>query len=107
MGFFIFFKMDAPVHLHFTHHTELVPKLRFVQLSSAGSDLWVNHPKYVDKDVVFCTTSGSNAPQIAEWVVGAWLRFQHSFPKYEQLQAQGAWEPALAGTVEDSVGLKV
>lgn len=84
-----------------------MPKLRFVQLSSSGSDLWANHPKYLDKDVVFCTTSGSNTPQIAEWVVGTWLRFQHSFPKYEQLQAQGAWEPAYAGSVEDSVGLKV
>lgn len=40
---------------------ELVPKLRFVQLSSSGSDLWANHPKYLDKNVVFCTTSGSNA----------------------------------------------
>lgn len=38
-----------------------MPKLRFVQLSSAGSDMWAKHPKYLDKDVVFCTTSGSNS----------------------------------------------
>lgn len=49
----------------------------------------------------------SYRPQIAEWVVGAWLRFQHSFPKYQHLQARRAWEPALSGSVEDSVGLTV
>lgn len=40
---------------------EHMPKLRFVQLTSAGSDLWANHPKYLNKNVVFCTTSGSNS----------------------------------------------
>lgn len=84
-----------------------MPNLRFVQLSSSGSDLWANHATFLDRNVVFCNTTGSNAPQIAEWVVAAWLRFQHSFPKYEQLQAEGAWEPAFAGSVEDSVGLRV
>lgn len=40
---------------------DLVPKLRFVQLTSAGSDLWQSHPKYLDSNVRFATTSGSNA----------------------------------------------
>lgn len=40
---------------------DLVPQLRFVQLSSAGSDLWQSHPKYLDSGVKFATTSGSNA----------------------------------------------
>lgn len=38
-----------------------MPNLRFVQVSSAGTDLWHNHAKYLNKDVVFCTTSGSNS----------------------------------------------
>lgn len=41
--------------------TELVPKLRFVQLTSAGSDAWQGHPKFLDSNVKFATTSGSNA----------------------------------------------
>lgn len=41
--------------------TELVPTLRFVQLPSAGADLWAKHPKFLDPKVPFCTTSGSNA----------------------------------------------
>lgn len=39
---------------------DLVPKLRFVQLSSAGSDLWQSHAKYLDSSVKFATASGSN-----------------------------------------------
>lgn len=40
---------------------EWVPKLRFVQLSSAGSDLWAKHPKFLDSGVKFATTSGCTA----------------------------------------------
>lgn len=40
---------------------EWIPKVRFVQLSSAGSDLWASHPKFLDNGVKFATTSGSTA----------------------------------------------
>lgn len=40
---------------------EWIPKVRFVQLSSAGSDLWAKHPKFLDSGVKFATTSGSTA----------------------------------------------
>lgn len=40
---------------------EWIPKVRFVQLSSAGSDLWAEHPKFLDSGVKFATTSGSTA----------------------------------------------
>lgn len=32
--------------------------VRFMQLISAGSDLWTDHPVYLDKDVQFCSGSG-------------------------------------------------
>ncbi|KUI71836.1 D-2-hydroxyacid dehydrogenase [Cytospora mali] len=86
---------------------DLVPKLRFVQLSSAGSDLWQSHPKYLDSNVKFATTSGSNPPQIAEWVIGQWLKFQHHFSAYDESQKKHYWEPGLTRQIEDSVGLKV
>lgn len=44
-----------------------MPNLRFVHVSSAGTDLWHKHPKFLDKDVVFCTTSGSNS-YVRKWV---------------------------------------
>lgn len=40
---------------------EWIPKVRFVQLSSAGSDLWASHPKLLDSGVKFATTSGCTA----------------------------------------------
>ncbi|PSR85675.1 D-isomer specific 2-hydroxyacid dehydrogenase [Coniella lustricola] len=87
---------------------ELVPKLKFVQTSSAGTDLWHDHPKYQDKNVVFCTSSGTQAPQIAEWVLGTWLRHRNDFPRYEELQTQGVWKPVLPDEfIADSIGARV
>lgn len=40
---------------------EWIQKVRFVQLSSAGSDLWAKHPKFLDSSVKFATTTGSAA----------------------------------------------
>lgn len=86
---------------------EWIQKVRFVQLSSAGSDLWAKHPKFLDSSVKFATTTGSAAPQIAEWVIGAWFKSQHLFSAYEQYQKECNWQPSLARQVEDSVGLRV
>jgi hypothetical protein len=36
----------------------LVPGLRFVQLTSAGFDLWTGHPTFEDAQVQFCTANG-------------------------------------------------
>lgn len=40
---------------------ENMKDVRFVQLVSAGSDRWVNHPKFLDPDVTFCSGSGIHA----------------------------------------------
>lgn len=40
---------------------ELIPKVRFVQLTSAGADKWLSHPKYQEKSTVFCTSNGVNS----------------------------------------------
>lgn len=103
-------KLFEDVTMLFTYSpvpADAVPKLRFVQLSSAGSDLWQSHPKYLDSNVKFATTSGSNPPQIAEWVIGQWLKFQHHLSNYDENQKKHYWEPSLARQVEDSVGLRV
>lgn len=53
------------------------------------------------------TSTPINSPQIAEWVIGAWIKFQHYFPAYDQFQKECSWQPSLARQVEDSVGLRV
>lgn len=40
---------------------EWIPKVRFVQLTSAGADHWAKHHKFLDSGVKFATTSGSTA----------------------------------------------
>lgn len=38
---------------------EKLPNVRYLQLVSAGSDRWVNHPYYLDPKVQFCNASGA------------------------------------------------
>ena len=37
----------------------LIPNVRFVQVVSAGSDLWANNEIYLNKEVLFATGSGT------------------------------------------------
>ncbi|TQN66383.1 D-2-hydroxyacid dehydrogenase, partial [Colletotrichum shisoi] len=82
-------------------------KVRFVQVSSAGVDKWVDHEVYKNPDVAFCTTNGCQSPQIAEWVIGTWLSSQHHFLRYANNMKEGFWESPLAAEVEDSVNLRM
>lgn len=40
---------------------ERMKSVKFVQLASAGSDLWIGHEAYANKDITFCCTSGAHA----------------------------------------------
>ncbi|OTA98092.1 hypothetical protein M426DRAFT_326261 [Hypoxylon sp. CI-4A] len=86
---------------------ELIPKVRFVQLTSAGADKWPGHPKYQDESVVFCTSNGSHAPQIAEWVIGAWLSHEHGFRRYAENMKTAHWESPFASNARDSTAQRV
>ncbi|KAI0124192.1 D-isomer specific 2-hydroxyacid dehydrogenase [Xylariales sp. AK1849] len=86
---------------------KLLSKVRFVQLTSAGADKWTQHDTYKDDKVIFCTTNGIHPPQIAEWVIGAWLSHQHHFSRYEQQMKRGFWEPLYTSRVEDSTGARM
>lgn len=81
--------------------------VRFVQLPSAGVDKWLGHETYLDEDVVFCTGNGCHPPQIAEWVIGSWLSFQHHFARYHEQMKVGYWEPMFKPTVKDSAGARM
>lgn len=40
---------------------ELMKQVRYVQLTSAGADKWLENDKYKDPNVVFCTGNGTHA----------------------------------------------
>ncbi|KAL6786931.1 hypothetical protein J3E68DRAFT_419671 [Trichoderma sp. SZMC 28012] len=82
--------------------------VKFVQLGSAGWDVWLEHEVFLNKDVEFCNTSGVHAPQIAEWAIGAWLTHSHQFKSYMEQADRGVWDMALTKSqVTDSVGLRI
>jgi hypothetical protein len=43
------------------HPYEMLQKVRFVQLLSAGADRWVGSELYKKPEVTFCTTNGAHA----------------------------------------------
>ncbi|KAI2623058.1 hypothetical protein GGS26DRAFT_237178 [Hypomontagnella submonticulosa] len=86
---------------------ELIHKVRYIQLTSAGVDRWPGHAKYQDENAIFCTSNGVHAPQIAEWVIGAWLSHQHNFLHYAANMKTGHWESPFAARAQDSTGLRI
>lgn len=56
---------------------EKAPKLKYVQLLSAGCNQILNRPIFTDTETSFCTANGVHPPQIAEWVYSTFLAFQH------------------------------
>ncbi|PNY27886.1 D-2-hydroxyacid dehydrogenase [Tolypocladium capitatum] len=85
-----------------------IPDVRWVQLASAGSDRWLGHETYRDPRVVFCSASGCQPPQMAEWVIGAWLAHEHHFRLYADQQRRADWCARVADRpVADSVGRRM
>ncbi|KAK5991051.1 D-3-phosphoglycerate dehydrogenase [Cladobotryum mycophilum] len=86
-----------------------IPDVRFVQLISAGHDLWRGNAKYLDEGVVFCNAGGAHPPQIAEWVIGSWLSFSHRLDYFREQQIAQEWNFRTIGThpTTDSAGLRM
>ncbi|KAK2039856.1 D-isomer specific 2-hydroxyacid dehydrogenase [Colletotrichum somersetense] len=79
------------------------PKLRYVQLQSAGANHILNNPLFKDTDVSFCTANGVHGPQISEWIIATYLSFQHHLPQYIDNYRAGHWKRGNE-VVEDAVG---
>ncbi|KAK4098525.1 hypothetical protein N658DRAFT_431886 [Parathielavia hyrcaniae] len=86
---------------------EQLPNVRFVQLFSAGANLWVTNDLYKNPDVIFCTANGAHAPQIAEWVIGTWLMHSHHFLDYAAQQKTAHMARIYNLGVHDSPGLRM
>jgi phosphoglycerate dehydrogenase-like enzyme len=69
---------------------EKAPKLKYVQLFSAGVDRASKDPLFLDTDIIFANTSGVHGPQISEWVIMTALNHNHHYNHfYENQKAHG------------------
>jgi phosphoglycerate dehydrogenase-like enzyme len=91
---------------------ELAPRLRWVQLHSAGADHLLDHP-IMSSDVVVTTSSGIHATPIAEYVLASILAYRWRVPLWTHCQREGRWpserwnlfsRPELRGSTLGVVG---
>ncbi|WP_433619014.1 2-hydroxyacid dehydrogenase [Dactylosporangium sp. CA-139114] len=68
--------------------TQQMPKLRVIQLLSAGADAWTGR---VPAGVTLCDARGVHDSSTAEWVVGAVLACVREFPSFARAQERGEW----------------
>jgi phosphoglycerate dehydrogenase-like enzyme len=69
----------------------IAPKLRWVQVNSAGIDAFIENPLVRSRDVVVTTMSGVITNQIAEYILMAMLAFGQKLPKLLQYQQDRNW----------------
>lgn len=65
-----------------------MPRLRVVQLLTAGADAWVDR---LPGDVTLCDARGVHDSSTAEWVVGAILAYVRELPLFARAQERGEW----------------
>ena len=87
---------------------DTIPHIRFVQVPSSGADRWIKHDIYKKPGVVVCTSNGTHAPQIAEWVIGTWIMARHHFLAYAGYMTDGSgWAHRTDQRGDDSMGTRV
>jgi len=78
----------------YTYHADFLPeqapRLKWVQLSSAGADHLLDKP-IMKSDIAITTASGIHAVPIAEYVFGSMLAFARRFPVTFALQQKHEW----------------
>lgn len=67
---------------------EAMPRLRLVQLLSAGAERFVGR---LPEGVVLCNARGAHTPATAEWVMAALLAAQRGIPHFVREHAAGRW----------------
>ena len=80
---------------------ESLPRLRLVQLLSAGAENFVGR---LPEGVVLCNARGAHTPSTAEWVVAATLAAQRGLPFFVREQEAGRWSFATHSSL---VGARV
>jgi len=68
----------------------LVPRLKWIQLMSAGLDRFMGHP-IMESDIIITTASGIHATPIAEYVLASMLALSRRFRDIWRLQERKEW----------------
>lgn len=77
------------------------PKLRWLQLTSAGVDRLLDAPVVRSPAVEVTTAAGIHAVPISEFVIGAMLAFAKGFPRALRAQEEGRWNAYLPDELEE------
>ncbi|GGP47016.1 2-hydroxyacid dehydrogenase [Saccharothrix coeruleofusca] len=75
-----------------------LPKLRLVQLLSAGAERFVGR---VPEGVLLSTCRGAHGGSTAEWAVGALLSVYRDFPAFERARQERRWDFHPTETLQD------
>jgi phosphoglycerate dehydrogenase-like enzyme len=67
------------------------PRLRWVQIHSAGADRILEEPLYTETNVLVTTVSGIHVVTMGEYVLGQMLAFAHRFPLMMADKAGATW----------------
>jgi phosphoglycerate dehydrogenase-like enzyme len=78
--------------------TEMAPRLRWVQVISAGVDRLRDNPLFENQSIKLTTTSGMHAVTMAEYALALMLYFAHGLPQLQDWQASHQW-PKNSGAV--------
>lgn len=70
---------------------EQAPRLRWIQLHSAGVEGALRHPIVRAEDVEVTSASGMHAVQMAEFALGMMLAFNYKIPKMLELKKRVEW----------------
>jgi len=84
-----------------TEVLDALPRLRLVQLMSAGAERFVGR---LPERVALCNARGAHTPSTAEWAVTAALAAQRGIPHFTREQDARRWSP---GTEHSLVGARV
>ena len=75
------------------------PRLRWVQLTSAGVDRLLDS-ELLRSDVMVTTASGIHAVPISEYIIGLMLAFAKGLPKASLAKGERTWRPYIADEME-------
>jgi D-2-hydroxyacid dehydrogenase (NADP+) len=85
----------SPATRRFFSLVDQAPKLRWLHVMSAGTDLGVYSPS-LDRGVTLSTSSGNAAGPIAQSVIAALLAHARGFPHWLEAQRERCWAPRFA-----------
>ncbi len=86
----MFAQMEVLYTFNALPQPEQAPRLRWVQLNSAGANHILEHPLFAS-DVTFTTASGLHAINIGEYVLASILAWSRHLPELLDFQRRGQW----------------